>query len=220
MTINNYSIQEYPFNKIISQLIGYEDLCNLSAGEIEMDPTNSIYKNTETTKHHQRLYQKLQSTEGDEFYKLYNHFIKEIVRPQYDEAIYFQKKPSHRIHYPEVPGQTRIHRDSDYGHNPAEINYWVPLTDAYGDNSIRLEQENGELVPIKIDLGQYLIFDGANKYHGAVKNSTPDCRVSFDFRIIPAKDYEKELEQIRATTENKDNSNPVMANARIFERCD
>ena len=38
----------------------------------------------------------------------------------------------------------RPHRDCDYSqHEPAEINFWVPLTDVWGANSLQLESVPG-----------------------------------------------------------------------------
>ncbi len=222
MEIRKYDLNKYPFQEIIADLLETSDLSSLSPGKIPMDENNSIYKNTEATVFHQKLYQKLNSSEGEQFYELYRDFIYNEIKPMYDSPIYYQRKPSHRIHYPQVPGQLRLHRDSDYGHNPAEINFWLPMTKTYGENSIWLakDKDSDDMAAVEMELGEYLIFDGANVKHGAVKNTTGETRVSFDFRIIPAREFEKEFGHAGANMGNSENGNPVMANARIFERCD
>ena len=75
----------------------------------------------------------------------------------------------------------------DYGHNPKEINFFVPQTPAFETNTLWIESEEGkeDFEPVTLKPGEFLRFDGANLMHGAKENHTGKTRVSFDFRIMP-----------------------------------
>ena len=40
-------------------------------------------------------------------------------------------------------------------------------------------------VAVGLDVGEYLVFDGANRLHGTMSNEEGYTRVSFDFRLLP-----------------------------------
>jgi ectoine hydroxylase-related dioxygenase (phytanoyl-CoA dioxygenase family) len=83
-------------------------------------------------------------------------------------------------------GESRFHRDRDYGHRPAEINYSVALTPCFGTNAIWIESREGreDYQPMELEPGEMVEFDGASLKHGALHNTTGVCRVSFDFRVV------------------------------------
>ncbi len=187
--IHRYDLRTYNFPKIISDLIDMGDLDEITAefeGERPEDDS-SIYKNMERSKAYSRMYSALASEEGLKFYETFDRFIRDIIRPHYRDSIYYQKKPTHRILYADVSGVSRFHRDRDYGHNVEEINFFVPLTKAFGTNTLWLESADGkeDFKPMELIPGEFLRFDGANLKHGAKVNTTGKTRVSFDFRILP-----------------------------------
>eukprot|EP00978_Attheya_sp_CCMP212_P018177 scaffold49415_cov59-Attheya_sp.AAC.3 len=82
-----------------------------------------------------------------------------------------------------------MHSDKDYpGHQDAEINFWLPVTNVYGNNSLWVESEpqKGDFKPLEMEYGQCLRFDGHDCRHYTVHNDTPSCRVGFDFRVVPS----------------------------------
>lgn len=218
--ILTYDPERYDFRGVIASFIGREDLESLRAQYSE-DPSveNSLYKNMEQSPIFQRMYSGLESAQGKAFYELYEHFIHEVIRPQYAEPIYYQTKPSHRILFADVPGQSRFHRDADYGHHPAEINYWVPQTPALATNTLWIETEKGkeDYQPIEARPGEYVRFRGSTLSHGARCNETGKSRVSFDFRIIAAS---LAPEQYQAGERARREGNPVMDNALNFSYCE
>ena len=81
------------------------------------------------------------------------------------------------------------HSDQEYtGHQPAEINFWLPLTTVGGTNSLWLESEpnKGDFEDVQLGYGQVLKFNGYECRHYTVPNETDTCRVSFDFRVMPS----------------------------------
>lgn len=215
-----YDTRVYPFRQLIGKYIGEDDLEKLSA-TYDSDPAleNSLYKNMEQSPVFRAMYAGLASAEGQQFYELYERFVREVIRPQYDGPIYYQTKPSHRILFADVPGQSRFHRDADYGHDPAEVNYWVALTPAYGTNTFWIESEEGkgDYRPVEAMPGQYVRFRGSILSHGAKNNTTGKSRVSFDFRVIPAAQAPAAY---RGEQTETDEANPVRANALKFSYCE
>lgn len=106
----------------------------------------------------------------------------------------YQKVPNFRVHLPGNVATGNFHRDSDFGHNEAELNILVALTPMHDTNSVWLEStrtaESTEgYEPVTMEPGQALVFCGARLMHGSVPNMTPFTRASFDCRILPRAAY-------------------------------
>lgn len=208
----------YPFHELIAQYIGAGPLDRLRAGlgEGGVGHGASLYRNMEATEAFRAMYAGLDGPRGAAFYELYLDFLREVVQPQYEGApIYYQRRPSHRILFRDTPGESRYHRDRDYGHANEEVNYLVPQTAATGTNAMWIERADGagDFAPAELALGEYLRFDGANCRHGAHRNETDRTRVSFDFRIVPAAIAPAD---VRSSALGAHSGNPVMDNARSF----
>lgn len=142
-----------------------------------------------------------------EWRRVYGEYIKECVLPLFNVPMRYQRKPGVRIQLPS--GKTvQYHTDEWYGHGPDVINCWLPLTDAYGTNTLqvaaladsvcevkRLEAQqlsmsemNDHLAafvkPVETSYGHTFIFN-AQCVHGTVPNTTSVTRVSIDFRLLP-----------------------------------
>eukprot|EP00873_Tetraselmis_striata_P045652 jgi/Tetstr1/465916/TSEL_010530.t1 len=100
-----------------------------------------------------------------------------------DQLVY-QARPSLRV---QPPGQhgIRLHTDREYHHQPAELNWWVPLTPTAGTNTLWLESEpgRGDYAPVELLPGQALRFYGNACRHYTQANGTAATRVSFDLRV-------------------------------------
>ena len=218
--IRAYDAQRFDFAGILARLLGTDDLTTLTTDYESTDARdqNSLYKNMEHSPHFRRLYAGLNGSAGAAFYELYHRFVREEIRPHFDEPIYYQTRPSHRILFADTPGESRFHRDRDYGHSSAEINFWVPQTPAAGNNTIWLESVEGraDYRPQNLQPGEYLQFHGADLSHGARRNDTGRSRVSFDFRVLPASQMQ-DADQNGGRFAASDN--PVRGNARKFSYC-
>lgn len=81
-----------------------------------------------------------------------------------------------------------FHRDKDYGLVHGAVNVWIPVTPVSGANSLWIggpDEDGRDAMPITLTYGQCLFFDGANRWHGAVWNTSPCTRISFDLRFLP-----------------------------------
>lgn len=106
-------------------------------------------------------------------------------------SIVYQTVPTFRVQIPGNLSVGEFHTDKDYNHGEEEINWWIPVTRAYGTNTVWIESEPNkkDYQPYELGPGQALIFSGANLSHGNKVNDTPHTRVSLDFRVVPARDF-------------------------------
>lgn len=117
---------------------------------------------------------------------VYELFVREIFEPE-RRGYAFQGVPTLRIQLPDERGTKEFHRDRDYHHDPATINVLVPLTRMRQTTALWVEDDNGAMRPTSLEVGQYLVFDGANRMHGTLINEEGYTRASFDFRLLPKK---------------------------------
>lgn len=222
MTIHSFDASRFNFHEIIQEYLGTSDLAGLQSDvEPDKDGQASIYKQMERSTAYRRLYEHLEGDAGERFYQTFTDFVQNVIRPQFDEPILYQRKPTHRIHFKNDVGEARYHRDTDYGHKPVEINFCVPQTSAFDTNTIWIESERGreDYEPIEMDLGEFVQFDGANLSHGAKNNQTGQTRVSFDFRVMRMSEAPDALVDTSSWDE-EDMDNERMQNAHDFARCE
>lgn len=126
--------------------------------------------------------------------EVYRQFMQEVIGPlctrkAISPNVVYQSPPTTRVVLPGGRPTISMHSDSDYvGHQSGEINFWLPLTNVWGSNSLWLESKPnlGDFEPIQLEYGEVLRFDGYECRHYTVPNETDVCRVSFDFRAIPS----------------------------------
>lgn len=177
-----YSTDTYPFRRIIQTII------DRPLETLETDSKLFCRQNDQSSEHLRIIYDKI-----EEFLPTYKSFIENVIKPAYGQQIVYQKIPTFRIHYRNNVAVGEFHRDRDYGHNPKEINYFVPLTDAYRSATIYCESQEGkqDYKPLECAYGNFVVFDGCNLKHGNIPNVEKYTRVSFDFRVIPFSDYKE-----------------------------
>lgn len=201
----NYDLGKFDFPNLYAKKMGVEDLTNLYSGldDSPQREKNSVYKNMEQTDIYQRLFKNLHG--DDDFARLYQKFIAEVIQPLFKEPIFYQARPSHRIHFIDSRGQLRFHKDMDYGHREEEINFTVPMTPTFDTNSIFIESAPGkqDFIPMELKPGQAARFKGSTHTHGARNNQTKNSRVSFDFRVVP---FYGAPEELRKTDTTKSSS--------------
>jgi hypothetical protein len=147
--------------------------------------------NDQSSPFHQMWYEYVDSDFGGAFLTVYKSFIKDHLAPLMGDFLY-QTKPTIRFHLRDNVAVGGWHRDRDYNHNPKEINVFLPMTRAFGTNTMWIESEEGkqDFAPLESGYGQYTIFDGANLQHGNHSNTTSITRVSFDCRLLEKRYYQ------------------------------
>jgi len=183
-----YDKQRFPIREKFESIFKIDDLSSIS-DSVEVFRR----ENDQDTKWHKIYYEWART---DEFTDLYMDFIKEVIRPLYDEPIVYQAIPTFRIAYPKNIAVGEFHKDKNYrNHEWAEFvreeNYFLPVTDAFDTNTIWVESEEdvGDFAPMNCEYGKVIRWDGSNLTHGNKINETGKCRISFDFRVIKLSNY-------------------------------
>ena len=187
----NFDTEEIKLQECLSLVFSEVDLsqihlsqdCNFGILTIETDQGTHLHK---------KFYEKIWETN---FFDLYLEFLKTEIFPRFDEDVLYQKIPTFRIQVPNNLGVAAFHKDKDYSHGEDEINIFLPLTDAIGNNTIWVESKEdlGDHSPMDALYGEYYIWNGANLSHGNQINDTGKTRISIDFRVLPLSKYNEDI---------------------------
>lgn len=117
------------------------------------------------------------------FNAVYLRFLREVVLPHIGDpqGMLFQRGPTFRCHVAGGGAPTgRRHCDADYGHQPAEINFWLPLTRVHESNGLYAESAPGvgDFAPFALVYGECQRFWGAMCTHYTLANETDYTRAS------------------------------------------
>ena len=85
-----------------------------------------------------------------------------------------------------------VHTDSEYGHPPGEVNFFLPVTPkTYGSNSLFVEGEaqRGDFEAFDLEYGEMMLWNGNSCRHCSPRNISNQTRISFDFRVIPGSQW-------------------------------
>ena len=187
----NYNIKEYNFKHIISNWLETDNLSKLH--EIKQYE-HFVRENDQSTMWHKTFYEKIRS--GISFDKIYMRFLRDVIKPRFGEEIVYQKIPTFRVHLPRNISVGEFHKDKHYrdigwAEKVREMNYYIPLTKAYGTNTIwaESEEDKGDFKSMDAEYGEFYEWDASNLTHGNEDNMTSNTRVSFDFRVISKSRY-------------------------------
>lgn len=169
----HYDVSRIPIADAVRTTLNVDDMEKLPASHAV-----ATREEDQGTSYHKHFYQHF-----DLLAPLYRQLAKELLGAE-AENVYIQRIPTLRVQLRNSVAVGTWHRDRDFGHDPQETNYWVPMTRAFGNNTIWIENE-----PIDAQYGDVIVFDGANSLHGNKVNDTAVSRVSIDFRTIPRHAY-------------------------------
>ena len=197
----NYDTEKYNFVTELQKLFKVNDLSMIHE-QWSLARSYDLLDDIETdqyTVYHKHFYDYSQDTQ---WYEVYALFLKDVIRPLFKEPILYQKIPTFRVHQPSNLAVAAFHKDSDYSHSVHEINFFLPMTRAFGNNTVWVESRAGEndYLPIESTVGECVIWDGANLSHGNKVNDTGVSRVSVDFRVLPSSRY---IENDKSSFTNK-----------------
>lgn len=194
MTTINYDTSKFPFKELVRTSLKTNSIAFIHQQEGFSYLNKFERKNDQSTHYHKLFYDFARTSE---FKLLYLEFIKNVVKPLFGEEIVFQKIPTFRLHFPGNIAVGEFHRDRDYrdlewAKRVNELNFFLPITDAFRTNTIWVESEEGkeDFSPINAEYGQIVMWDGSNLLHGNKINEEASTRVSFDFRVMPFSRYE------------------------------
>lgn len=187
LDIISYDVNTFPFATILEELFGYplerlHELNNYPRFTRESD---------QVTVFHRQFYDAF----GIVLKDLYLEFLRAVIYPYLRDDLVYQKVPTFRVGFPNNVWVGEYHRDSWYGHPHEELNFLLPFTDMYGSKSLYVESESskGDFQPQTVKYGEILHFDHTRCTHGNELNLEGTTHVSFDFRVIPYKNYSENL---------------------------
>ena len=187
----NYDIKKYQFRDIICNWLETYDLSKL---HYVQQYEHFERETDQSTIWHKKFYKMIRCDES--FDESYIKFLTDEIKPRYGEEIVYQKIPTFRVHLPGNVSVGEFHKDKYYrdvkwAEKVRETNYYIPLTRAYGTNTIWAESEEdlGDYEPFDSNYGECIEWDASNLTHGNKDNITSVTRVSFDFRVIPKSRY-------------------------------
>ena len=197
MTKIKYSTHLYPFLDIVEGWFWDKGILPLSGlHDLHWHKTYDLFerKNDQSTIWHECFYDKIRKDES--FNNSYTDFLHDIIKPRFGEEIVYQKIPTFRVHLPNNIAVGEFHKDKHYrneewANKVQELNYFLPLTKAYGTNTIWAEtkEDLGDYQEIRADYGDCVEWSATKLTHGNKSNITSITRVSFDFRVIPKSRY-------------------------------
>ena len=174
-----YNIKEYAFREVVCNWLENYDLSKLHYVE---QYEHFERETDQSTKWHKKFYDMIRTDES--FNDTYVKFLTDVIKPRYGEKIVYQIIPTFRVH---LPGNVSV----EWAEKVKETNYYLPLTKAYGTNTIWAETEEdlGDFKPFDSNYGECIEWNASNLTHGNKDNLTSITRVSFDFRVIPKSRY-------------------------------
>lgn len=190
MKIVNYDPRAFPFARMVEEFLNVRSLMHVHL----LCPIREllVVGKDQETPIHDAFYNRMH-----EMLPLYRAFVREVVAPHVPGTgdLVYQTKPTFRVAVPGNLAVGEFHVDSKYGHQPRELNFWVPLTQAFGSSTIQIESSPGanDHKPVRLIPGEVLVFDGAKLSHGNVPNELGISRVSFDLRCLRMSDYDESL---------------------------
>ena len=186
-----YNTNLYNFQEQVKVWFGDIDLTQL---HIVKEYEHFDREHDQSTDWHKKFYEMFNKDEI--FQDSYHRFLTDEIKPRYGEDIVYQKIPTFRVHLPGNVSVGEFHKDKHYrnvewAEKVKETNYYLPLTKAYGTNTIwaETEEDKGDFKPFDSDYGECIEWNASNLTHGNKDNITNSTRVSFDFRVIPKSRY-------------------------------
>jgi len=193
----NYITEDYPFREIVECWFENEGILPMPGlSSLHFEKTYDLFEreNDQSTIWHNYFYKMIRK--DDSFNDIYKIFLEDKIKPRFNEEIVYQKIPTFRVHLPGNIAVGEFHKDKHYrnekwANQVQELNYFLPLTKAYGTNTIWAETEEdlGDYKDIRANYGECVEWDASKLTHGNKQNTTSVTRVSFDFRVIPKSRY-------------------------------
>ncbi len=199
--IHKYSQRQYPFVGLMQELFNKTDLDNLHELSPEEYEYFDVVGKDSATIFHQMFYDKMRSGWPD-FINTYKSFIKDVIAPNYEEDIIYQKWPTFRVHLPNNLCVAAWHTDSEFNHPEGEINFMLAITKMFESNTVITESQPGkrDFKQIELEPGEFFTFNGNKCTHGNLPNKTGKTRMSIDFRILKLSDYKKNIDSLSSMT--------------------
>tara|TARA_Y100001951_G_scaffold42094_1_gene33325 strand:- start:213 stop:905 length:693 start_codon:yes stop_codon:yes gene_type:complete len=196
-----YDIKKYNFVNVFQEYFG-EDLTKLHKKVHFEREFSDMAGGTEEFEVVSKTYTDVIKTSS--FNKLWIEFIKEVIKPYFDnKGIYIQKLPSFRIfpalhsvkYVEETTNGYNKHLDAQppYYHPKFESNFWIPLTECNYLNDFYYWDEHDLCRRGEVRMNELLIFSSDVVHGNRVENKSSHTRCSLDFKGLAVEDYDETM---------------------------
>ena len=181
-TVLTFDLSDFDFPGVVAEVLEVPDLEHLH----DLGRRQDTSTHDQDSDDHAIFYRGYDRVRG-----LYDRFLQEWILPLFGEDLAVQRVPTFRVHRPGGVAVSAFHTDAQYNHQPATLNFWLPLTRAFDTNSMWIEDSpgSGTYAPVVVSPGEVFRFDAVNNNHGNYPNDTDVSRVSFDFRAMPLREF-------------------------------
>ena len=197
-----YDLKKYPFYEYLTALFGTNDLENIHEYLGHFDPFKR--EQDQNTILHKVFYSNFRLFNSP-LQKLYEAFVKDFISQIVTEKFYYQKIPTFRVGLPQNKFVGEFHTDTEYNHQPYELNFNLAIANYKGTAALITEDKAGskKLIPAEIDYGEVMGFDHIGCLHGSEINQTSKTLVSLDFRLALADSYYENSKAKSVNTHSK-----------------
>jgi len=190
-----FDTERFPFRAVVAEILGVRE-CELERlqdtepgrAALQAELAGANHRKRGRGPHFSRLWLgSVGSPARARFDRILDRFMREFVcQRQGGGRVAYQKQPTFRVVLPSALPAGYLHCDADYHHPPSELNWWLPLTQVSGNNTLHCESSPGlaDFTPVELQYGQVLRFYGNLCRHFTRPNDTTSCRVSFDTRVV------------------------------------
>jgi hypothetical protein len=219
-----YDPAQFDFRALVGDALAAAGLIDRAALAATGDRLESLHELVDAQ--HQAMDSSQQSAAARALYDmppafaaLHERLLAEVVVPQLGLGrAHFQRTPTFRVFFPQAPGypgETTFHNDIMIGHNPREVNVFVPLVPCEGTRSLLLAELDDSLAVLRDYDGDFARFGRDTQtdaglmarcericrplavapgeivvfdsrcLHAGPANRTALTRVTFDTRLLP-----------------------------------
>jgi hypothetical protein len=231
-----YDVAQFPFRSLVGDALAAAGMVDRERLRARGDALETLQELV--AREHQAMDVSQQSAAARVLYEmpaafaaLHERLLAEVVVPALGlGAAHCQRTPTFRVFFPRAPGYpgaTSYHNDLMLGHNPREVNVFVPLVECEGSRSLLLAELAPSLAVLREYDGDFAAFARDTQtderriaqcaamcvpvrarvgdvivfdsrcLHAGPPNETPLTRVTFDTRLLPVAELATQANRYR-----------------------
>ncbi len=184
--IFHYDTTRWDFRSLVAKVFDTDDLehlhLNAAFNPLTRDDPAPNYEATKNSWAASKALKEAVSAAAEPIFRdLLHGLVADIFHP----IASFQPRAAARVNFHGAKAILRFHTDAEYGQDLEAVNLWLPVTSAFGSNSMYLESAvgRGDYTPLRLTYGQACLFHGGQLMHGTQDNDSGSTRISFDLRF-------------------------------------
>ena len=184
--IFHFDTERWNFRSLVSTFFNTHDLEHLHLNPA-FNPLTQQHPapNYEATRNSWAASKNLKEAVSAAAEPIFRDLLHGLVADFFHPIASFQPRAAVRVNFHGSKAILRFHTDAEYGQDLEAVNLWLPITSAFGSNSMYLESDvgRGDYTPLQLSYGQACLFRGTELMHGTKDNDSGSTRISFDLRF-------------------------------------